>query len=137
MILRDDEIRKFDDEELETYLKQFQPLKAHPLSHREVVTRTQHSSVSMVLAALFAILLIVGALKLDRHAEPAWNSAETKSLFSEQPPSNLTVGSANLLLEQSSSVGEALNVIARDSLVSLPQGTTSALSALGKENFRL
>jgi hypothetical protein len=92
----------------------------------------------MILAVSFVMLLLVGSLTLDRHAEPASKPALTKSLMPAQPPSGLTISNANLLLKESPSVREVLNLIARDPQTSLPQeGKSSAFAALGKENFKL
>jgi hypothetical protein len=92
----------------------------------------------MISAVSFVILLLVGSFTLDRHVEPAWDPARTKSLTPAQPPSGLTISNANLLLKESPSVREALNSIARDPQTSSPQeGKSSAFAALGKENFKL
>jgi hypothetical protein len=91
----------------------------------------------MILAASVAVLVLAGAFMLDHHAGPAWDPAETRILNPEQPPSVLTLSDANLLLQQSPSVRDALNSIARDSKNSFPEGKSSAFAALGKESFRL
>jgi hypothetical protein len=138
MTTHDDKFHNLDDDGMETYLKQFQPVQAAPLPQRDAVRHSHRLYVPMFLAASFATLLIVGAFVLDHRAAPAWDPEITKELRPAHPPSSLTIGNANLLLQKSLSVREALNSIARDPQNSWPQeGMSSAFTALGKENFKL
>lgn len=138
MITSDDDIYKHDDNErLETYLKQFQPVKADPLPHWPLVRQTRHSYMPMIWAISFVMVLIAGALTLDYKSQPQYTPVKARVEAPTQPPTALTIRSANLLLKGSSSVAEALNAIAYIPQTSLPQGASSALATLGMEKFKL
>lgn len=124
-----------DDEQFESYLKQFRPLAAEPLPHREYghalrgwwrLAAWTSAAAALAAAMVFAIYL------LPRHPPSPQEPAEINRIANSQP---LTIRTANELLMRSSSMKDAIDRMAFQSQVSkLSQGKQSALAVLSKDN---
>jgi hypothetical protein len=130
-----------EDQRFETRLRQFHPLPAEPLLvRRESRARRRMYILLAALSTAAVTLLVVGLFKIrqGRDFAPARQSilrqAATEPLWSHRP---LTIGTANRLLHEAPSYKWALNKLAVPPETALRlRGTQSALSVLGKEDFR-
>lgn len=134
MSVHNDDIGRNDDHEWEGYLKQFQPAIPEPLPLQIMKTR-RRAIMRIVWVSAAASVLIAGVLMREYKFSPKRMvdmPRETQTL----PLTGLTIGDANHLLAESSSIAEALDTIAYAPQSSFPQGTSSALATLGKEDFK-
>jgi hypothetical protein len=129
-----------DDEQFERYLKQFRPLDPEPLAAKARARVTRRPS-TFVWAGAFASLIVAVALAVHFRAKPtpsldgANRATAVEKVMTWEP---LTVGNANALLAESSSVKAALDGVAFHSQsTQLRKGERSALDVLSKEKTKL
>jgi hypothetical protein len=137
MPIHDADIDRNDDHEWEGYLKQFQPVISGPLPRQKFVKLHRPTITRVIWAGAVAIVLIAAALMLDYKFRPKRIVADKLLGTQTQPLMSLTIGQANHLLAESSSVEDALNAMVSSAQIPLPQGANSALATLGKEKFKL
>lgn len=123
-----------DDERFESYLKQFRPTQAAPLSI-EASSRTKLRPFVFIAAAAAVLIIAIGAAFWYQHRRitpPEARQAEPAS-------ARVTLGQAQAELAQGSSFDEALDRLER---ASKPQPnpkpenhTQSALQVLGREKL--
>lgn len=128
-----------DDEQFESYLKEFRPLPAGSLQLETKPLVRRRSLTWMAWAAACAAVLVLAFL-LPLHFKPASPINSTTGLpVGPQPNSQtLTIGRANALLSHSPSFKEAVDQLSfQHQAPRPPEGKQSALDALGKENIKL
>ncbi|HEV2423591.1 MAG TPA: hypothetical protein VGZ29_02060 [Terriglobia bacterium] len=126
-----------DDDQFETYLRQFRPVVPDPLP---VASRPPVRLWLWPLAATAAVALVIAAaLAMRLHHKPARSTggqrpAAVEQLTSAQP---LTLRRADDLLAHAPSFEAAMDGLAFQSeQTQVPPGSESALETLGKENLQ-
>jgi negative regulator of sigma E activity len=127
-------VPNLDDEQFESYLKQFRPLAAEPLETAMTRRVTRRSFALAALAAAAMVLLAVLVLTIHHRREQATlpqgtrTSTEVEQLRIPRP---LTLGRANAWLAHAPSFRAALNGMAFESQgTQQSTGTQSALAVL-------
>ena len=129
-----------DDEEFKRYLRHFRPVAARPLPvEKQAGTRSRWRAFAVPAVAALAVvvaLLVAIRLRPKPAARPLGsNSASVQQLTNSQP---LTFGRTNDLLNHAESFEAAVDSVAFERQRSpLTRGTQSALTALGREDFKL
>lgn len=122
-----------DDEQFESYLREFRTLAPESLQGEKRPNRAQRPFVWMVWAAACAASLLLAFLLWHRPKLP--QSTNAPQLAGSQ---TLTLGRANALLDHAPSFKEAFDELSfQPQPASQPEGKQSALAALGKENIKL
>jgi hypothetical protein len=134
-----------DDEQFESYLRQFKPLAAGLLPGRNQERAIRFSRFAR-WAASAAVLLVTAGLTIYFSAGPHSSSGGTIKPVTVRPAETagpLTLGEANALLSHSPSIKEAMNQVAFPAQSTQPQsiqpsqGKQSALAALSQETTKL
>ena len=129
-----------DDEQFETYLREFKPVAAGSLPAARRRSVPVRFCLYFVPAAAAVAVLLVLMFTLRGRSKPviapqAKNSAGIQELATAQP---LTLQQANELLAHAPTFSAALdNVAFQRQRRKLPHGSLSALAALGKEDIKL
>ncbi len=135
-------MQQSDDEKFENFLRQFRPRAPEPLrieKHERPIKRAfLFAAWAAAAAAAVLIAVVLTMRQIPQQSQPSGdtkNLAGAEQLTNDQP---LTIGAANALLAQSSSVKEAVDSLAfRSQPTQLSKGTHSALAVLSKENIKL
>lgn len=121
-----------DDEQFESYLKEFRPLVPEALQIEKQGSRLRRPFVVVVWAAACAASLIL-AFVLWHHPKPAPPQSAPQIADSQ----SLTIGRANVLLVHTPSLKEAFDELSfQPKPASQPEGKQSALAVLGKDNIK-
>jgi len=130
-----------DDEQFETYLKQFHPLAPEPLPGEKPERAPRRKFVFAAWGVAAAAAIIAAVLMMRPRPEPPRspdspaNMANVNQFSNSQP---LTLGDANALLAHAPSAKAAIDQLAFPSpTTQLTKGTQSALAVLSKENIKL
>lgn len=121
-----------DDEQFESYLKEFRPLAPESLQIVKQPNRARRPLVVTMWAVACAASLLLAFLwwRGPRPTEPA----STPQAVSSQ---SLTIGRANSLLVHAPSLKEAFDELSfQPQPASQPQGKQSALAVLSKDNIK-
>lgn len=121
-----------DDEQFESYLKEFRPLAPHSLRIEKQPSRARRPLVVMAWSAAWAASLLLVFLwwYLRRPAQPG-------SVPRVVASRSLTIGRANSLLVHAPSLKQAFDELSFPPRpASQPQGKQSALAVLSKDNIK-
>lgn len=121
-----------DDEQFESYLKQFRPLAPDSLRIEKQPSRARRPFVVMAGSAAWAASLLLVFLwwYLRRPAQPG----SVPQVVASQ---SLTIGRANSLLVHAPSLKQAFDELSfQPQPASQPQGKQSALAVLSKDNIK-
>lgn len=117
-----------DDEQFESYLKEFRPLAPDSLRIEKRPSRARRPFVVMAWAA--SLLLVFLWWYLRRPAQPG----SVPQVVASQ---SLTIGRANSLLVHAPSLKQAFDELSfQPHPASQPQGKQSALAVLSKDNIK-
>ena len=129
-----------DDEQFESYLKQFRPLVPDALPAREIrrVPRRRSSLTIWAVGGAVAIA-IVGVVSVRTiHHQARTEPKHSDSILMPGPTPGLTIRGANALLATAPSYKAAMNELAfHPQNSSVPTDKQSALAVLGKEKIKL
>ena len=121
-----------DDEQFESYLKEFRPLAPAALEIEKQPRKARRPFVPMVWAGACATSLLLAFFWW--HRPRPTQPANTPQLARSQ---SLTIGRANSLLVHAPSLKEAFDDLSfQPRPASQPQGKKSALAVLSKDNFK-
>lgn len=121
-----------DDEQFESYLKEFCPLAPEALQLEKRPSKARRPFVVMAWAAACAASLLL-AFVLWHDAKPAQPTNAPQVAASQ----SLTIGRANALLVHASSLKEAFDDLSfQPKPAAQPEGKQSALAALGKDDIK-
>lgn len=121
-----------DDQQFESYLKEFRPLAPESLQIEKQPSKARRPFVAMACVAACAASLIL-AFVLWHHPKQA-QPANTPLLAGSQ---SLTIGRANALLVHAPSLKQAFDELSfQPQRASQPQGKQSALAVLSKDNIK-
>lgn len=121
-----------DDEQFESYLKEFRPLAPDSLRIEKQPGRARRPFVVMAWSAAWAASLLLVFLwwYLRRPAQPG----SVPQVVASQ---SLTIGRANSLLVHAPSLKQAFDELSfQPQPASQPQGKQSALAVLSKDNIK-
>jgi hypothetical protein len=122
-----------DDEQFESYLKEFRPLAPESLQIRKQPGRARRPFVVMAWAAACAASVLLAFL--------VWHRPRPMQPVNALKPADsqsLTLGRANSLLVHAPSLKEAFDDLSfQPQPASQPEGKQSALAVLSKENIKL
>lgn len=121
-----------DDEQFESYLKEFRPLAPESLQIEKQPSPARHPFVLMTWAAACAAALLLAFLLWHR-PKPAQPQSAQQVAASQ----SLTIGRANALLAHAPSLKQAFDDLSfQPKPASQPQGKQSALAVLSKDNIK-
>ena len=121
-----------DDEQFESYLKEFRPLAPEALQLEKRPSKLRRPFVVMTWAAACAASLLLAFLWWHR-PKPA-QLANVQQVTGSQ---SLTIGRANALLVHAPSLKEAFDDLSfQPKPASQPEGKQSALAVLSKDNIK-
>lgn len=122
-----------DEEQFESYLKEFRPFAPESLHVEKQVVRARRPFVVAAWATACAASLLLAFLWWHR-PKPAQLESASQAVASQ----SLTLGRANALLVHTPSLKEACDELSfQPQPASRPEGKQSALAVLGKENIKL
>ena len=132
-------MQQSDDGKFENFLRQFRPRKPEPLP----IEKQEHASGRrLVFIAWAAAAVLIGAVLILRSGPwPTQSQPGSEAVASSEHltnPQTLTIGRANALLAQKTSVKAVIDEMAFKPQSTQPsKGMQSALAVLGKENIKL
>lgn len=130
------------DERFEARLKGFRPLAAQPLPVERSVPSRRRRLVLAACAGAMVLVLVAAVIARQRanRSSAIHRKVNVVDVVKVAPPAGgrpLTIRSANELLARAPSVKSALDALAFQSRAEqFPEGSESALAALGKEDLK-